>query len=146
MQCPSCLASISDTSNFCRYCGIQVFRKPDSPTAERSSIAAAAAPTRKRTDITRKLRPEFYPMPKRYEADLKSGTNPVAVIGELLIQKAEMRNLLERIARYDGNGSATDIKRAVDKFLLSHCVVCGEPMQPQDPGKTPVCPTCAKQS
>jgi hypothetical protein len=25
-------------------------------------------------------------------------------------------------------------------------VVCGQPMQPQDPGKTPVCPTCAKQS
>jgi len=146
MQCPSCQASISDTSKFCRYCGVQVFRKPDSPTAEKISIAVAAAPARKRTDITRKLRPEFYPMPKRYEADLKSGTNPVAIIGELLIQKAEMRNLLERIARYDGNGSATDIKRAVDRFLLSHCVVCGEPMQPQDPGKTPVCPTCAKQS
>ena len=109
-------------------------------------MAAAPAPARKRTDITRKLRPEFYPMPKRYEADLKSGTNPVAIIGELLIQKAEMRNLLERIARLDGNGSAEDIKRAVDKFLLSHCVVCGEPVQPQEAGKTPVCPECAKQA
>jgi hypothetical protein len=146
MQCPSCHANISDTSKFCRYCGVQVFRKPDYPTLEKSATPAAAAPARKRTDITRKLRPEFYPMPKRYEADLKAGTNPVAIIGELLIQKAEMRNLLERIARYDGDGSAVDIKRAVDKFLLSHCVVCGEPMQPQDAGKTPVCPTCAKQS
>jgi len=146
MQCPSCNSTISDTSKFCRYCGVQVFRKPDFQTVDNACAPAAAAPARKRTDITRKLRPEFYPMPKRYEADLKSGTNPVAIMGELLIQKAEMRNLLERIARYDGNGSATDIKRAVDKFLLSHCVVCGQPMQPQDPGKTPVCPTCAKQS
>jgi len=146
MQCPSCQASISDTSKFCRYCGVQVFRSPDPQTVEKSPIPAAAAPARKRTDITRKLRPEFYPMPKRYEADLKSGTNPVAIIGELLIQKAEMRNLLERIGRYDGNGSAADIKRTVDKFLLSHCVVCGEPMQPQDPGNTPVCPICAKQN
>src|SRR5262245_42433625 len=124
MQCPSCQANISDTSKVCRYCGIQVFRTPESQTVEKSSNSAAVAPARKRTDSTRKLRPEFYPIPKRYEADLKSGTSPVAIIGELLIQKAEMRNLLERIARYDGNGSATGIKRAVDKFLLSHCVVC----------------------
>ena len=146
MQCPSCNSTISDTSKFCRYCGVQVFRKPDFQTVDNACAPAAAAPARKRTDITRKLRPEFYPMPKRYEADLKSGTNPVAIMGELLIQKAEMRNLLERIARSDGNGSTTDIKRAVDKFLLSHCVVCGEPMHPQEPGKTPVCSTCAKQS
>jgi hypothetical protein len=145
MQCPSCRSTISDTSKFCRYCGAQVFRKPDYPTVEKNPVPAAAAPARKRTDITRKLRPEFYPMPKRYEADLKSGTSPVAIIGELLIQKAEMRNLLERISRYDQNGSATDIKQAVDKFLLSHCVVCGEPMQPQEAGKTPVCAACAKQ-
>ena len=145
MQCPSCHANISDTSKFCRYCGIQVFRQPEPQSVEKSPTPVAAAPAKKRTDITRKLRPEFYPIPKRYEADLKSGTTPVAIIGELLIQKAEMRNLLERIARYDGNGSAADIKQAVDKFLLSHCVVCGEPMQSQDAGKTPVCSQCARQ-
>jgi hypothetical protein len=145
MQCPSCHANISDTSKFCRYCGVQVFRKPDSPSAERSSPAVAAASARKITDVTRKLRPEFYPVPKRYEADLKSGTNPIAIIGELLIQKAEMRNLLEKIARADENGSAKEIKGAVNMFLLSHCVVCGEPMTPQKNGNTPVCAACAKQ-
>src|SRR5712692_3753140 len=103
MQCPSCQAKISDTSKFCRYCGLQVFRKPDYPTVEKSSTVAAAVAARKITDVTRRLRPEFYPVPKRYEADLKSGTNPVAIIGELLIQKAEMRNLLEKIARSDEN-------------------------------------------
>lgn len=145
MQCPSCHANISDTSKFCRYCGVQVFLKPDYPSVEKSSPAAAVAPARKITDVTRKLRPEFYPIPKRYEADLKSGINPVAIIGEMLIQKAEMRNLLEKIARADENGSAINIKRAVNLFLLSHCVVCGEPMQPQETGKTPVCLECAKQ-
>jgi hypothetical protein len=145
MQCPSCHANISDTSKFCRYCGVQVFVKPDYPTAEKNSTVAAAAPARKITDVTRKLRPEFYPMPKRYEADLNAGTNPVAIIGELLIQKAEIRNLLEKIARLDGNGSAAEIKKAVNMFLLSHCVVCGEPMEPQEAGKTPVCSNCAKQ-
>jgi hypothetical protein len=145
MQCPSCRANISDTSKFCRYCGVQVFRKPDYQSVEQSSPAAAVAPARKITDVTRKLRPEFYPIPKRYEAELKSGTNPVAIIGELLIQKAEMRNLLEKIARLDGNGAAKDIKGAVNMFLLSHCVVCGEPMAPQETGKTPVCSECAKQ-
>jgi hypothetical protein len=145
MQCPSCHANISDTSKFCRYCGVQVFSKPDYPTAEKSSPAAAPAPARRITDVTIKLRPEFYPVPKRYEADLKSGANPIAIIGELLIQKAEMRNLLEKISRVDGNGSAKDIKDAVSLFLLSHCVVCGEPMQPQKNGNTPVCSACARQ-
>ena len=146
MQCPSCHAIISDTSKFCRYCGIQVFRKPEYQSVAKNTPAVAAAPARKRTDITRKLRPEFYPIPKRYEADLRAGTDPLAIIGELLIQKAEMRNLLERIARYDENGAATDIRRAVDRFLLSHCVVCGEPMRAQEAGNTPVCPECAKQA
>jgi len=145
MQCPSCHANISDTSKFCRYCGIQVFRSPDYAGVGKNYSAVAVAPAQKITDVTRKLRPEFYPIPKRYEADLKSGTNPIAVIGELLIQKAEMRNLLEKIARTDENGPATDIKRAVNLFLLSHCVVCGEPMEPQENGRTPVCLACAKQ-
>jgi hypothetical protein len=144
MKCPSCNVNISDTSKFCRYCGVQVFRKPDYTSAEKGPNVAAAAPARKATDVTRKLRPEFYPMPKRYEAQLRSGTRPDAIIGELLIQKAEMRNLLETIARSDENGSAVGIKRAVNMFLLSHCVVCGEPMESQEAGKTPVCSGCAK--
>ena len=145
MQCPACGASISDTSKFCRYCGVQVFRKPDYRSVERSAPASAVALAQKITDVTRKLRPEFYPIPKRYDADLKSGASPVAIIGELLIQKAEMRNLLEKIARTDENGSAADIKLAVNLFLSSHCVVCGEPMERQENGRTPVCQACAKQ-
>ena len=145
MQCPSCHATISNTSKFCRYCGVQVFRAPDYP-ALKSSPAAAPAPARKVTDVTRKLRPEFYPVPKRYEADLKSGANPLTVIGELLIQKAEMRNLLEKISRVDENGSSKEIKDAVILFLSSHCVVCGEPMDQQKNGNTPVCSACARQA
>ncbi|HYM00825.1 MAG TPA: hypothetical protein VEZ90_17850, partial [Blastocatellia bacterium] len=96
------------------------------------AVAAARAP-RRATDVTIKLRPGFYPIPKRFELQLNSGTDPEAVISELLMQKAEMRNLLERIARSNDNDSPA-LAEAARSFLLSHCIVCGASMSSQEPG------------
>ncbi|MGH9765546.1 MAG: hypothetical protein ACREAC_32325, partial [Blastocatellia bacterium] len=107
-----------------------MFRRPtaalSTESASYAAVAAVVAPVapvaaavrRKATEATIKLRPGFYPIPKRFELQLNSGTRPEAVISELLRHKAEMRNLIEQIALSDNNQTPSPTSEAARKFLL----------------------------
>ena len=144
MHCQFCGGIIGDTSKFCRYCGKQVFLVFDSRPSAAWAPGGVAAPSRRspKTEITMRLVPEFYPIPKKYEAQLRAGTRPEAIIGELIRQRAEMRNLLEEVARADHGGAADKSAQAATKFLASHCLACGDVMEDKEAGQVPICPDC----
>src|SRR5215472_12876535 len=144
MYCQFCGRFVSDTSKFCRYCGKQIFLAFDSRPSAPRAPGGVASPSRRssKTEITMKLMPEFYPIPKKYEAQLRAGTRPEAIIGELLRQRAEMRNLLEEVARAGHGGAADNSAQAATKFLASHCLACGDVMEDNESGQVPICPDC----
>ena len=136
MKCHSCDREISDEARFCHYCGEQI-----APGQAAYQPLASDPPYAREID-TLEAQPGFFMLPPKFNNLIAGGTAPEKVIWELFKYNTEMRRLLEAVVANWPPGMSSIATQEAKQFLRSHCVVCGERVEPAGDESAPICALC----